>query len=639
MVDNIGEDGGIAVDGDYEGLITRRQEDQEPQNMMVPTTKKSSAPSAHEKAFQSLKDKKWSLTNAILIYGTLDQVQQWAHSAAPTNTEEWTETTLEAERVNHAKKFDVATRTSTHKLYMAFTILEKAAHKLELNGASNKTFREAVGWFIKFVSKNDGLRVKGISSGSSSLAGVNVKESALSLSLLGSQGMVPAAVSSSKSNSSSLATELHRLRQYASLGSAILYLSAKRTGVGRTLIEVCSAFGTYTVINSNIKMDSSAMDRSNREAEPLVRPKYCSRAMQELRAVLPEVVLPSGGGGGGLATTQEMAATLPSSTSPSDLPMKTEEEARALPVKVTPSYGLPEAPSSTSFTPTAASFPAPVKSEYIPNAESSASRNSSHTVNNTEEAALADLLSRMGTSLNLPTCAISAATAVAIQCARDARASAQALPSKRNNSSNGKAHLRPGQRRVKPSRQSKDAAPDVIAIASLLLVCTAGGTMQRLARQALSNAVSTSSSTGNQKFKSTEGTQNNMSNPLDDLQDELSPSSTPKSDMIGSTTSTTTSTTAASAQLNPHATVEQRALSSWTAWNTQQPWHRDVSHMEQCTGVPRKTIIAYYSNVLHPRRSYFLGVAAKKKEDGTAAAGLLLHNIVAAVPLMSLRNL
>lgn len=163
--------------------------------------------------------------------------------------------------------------------------------------------------------------------------------------------------------------------------------------------------------------------------------------------------------------------------------------------------------------------------------------------------------------------------------------------------------------------------------------------MQRLARQALSNAASNSSSYEDQKDKATEGRQNYMSNPLDDLQDELSPSSTPKSDSIGSTTSTTTSTTAASAQLNIHASPEQRALSSWNAWNTQPPWHRDVSHMEQCTGVPRKTIIAHYSNVLHPRRSYFLGVAAKKKEDGSAAAGLLLHNIVAAVPLMSLRNL
>ena len=53
------------------------------------------------------------------------------------------------------------------------------------------------------------------------------------------------------------------------------------------------------------------------------------------------------------------------------------------------------------------------------------------------------------------------------------------------------SHIRPRQRRkrsVNPSKHPKDAAPnDVVAVASILLVCKAGGTMQKLARQALTN--------------------------------------------------------------------------------------------------------------------------------------------------------
>jgi len=606
---NEGEEGGITVDGDYEGLMTRRDQ-QEAMSVIPASAKSSPSTNDHEKAFQSLKNKKWSLADAILLRGTLDQVQQWAHSTSPSG-EEWTQSSLEAERIAHTKKFDVAARSSLQRLYTAFTILDKAAHNLQLSGPSNQTFREAISWFLKFVAKNDGLRVKGISSGSSSFKSgeKNAKRSALLLSLFGTKGMIVPAAASSKSKSASLPTELHRLRQYASLGSAILYISAKRTGVGRTLTEVCSAFGTYAVINSNSDGDGEA-------DEPLVRPKYCSRAMQELRTTLPQVVLPIGEREGTeLATTQNMAASLPSPLPSSDVPMS--DKGGRDPAEVTPTY------SSTGATSTV-----PVKSEFIPDDDRISSINSRQMVNNTDEAALVDLVARMATSLNLPPCAISAATVVAIQCARNARASittAKAPPTKRNS---GIAHIRPRRKAKAPPPSS-----DVIAVASLLLVCTAGGTVQRLARQALSNRKAASF----QNHQVTSGgTTNSMSNPLDDLHEELSYPATPKPEPVGSMASIETST---SAPLNNHATVEQRTLSSWAAWNAQPPWHRDVSHLEGSTGVPRKTIIAYYSGVLHPRRSHFLGVTKKEEEDIASAAGLLLHNIVAAVPLMSLRNL
>ena len=103
------------------------------------------------------------------------------------------------------------------------------------------------------------------------------------------------------------------------------------------------------------------------------------------------------------------------------------------------------------------------------------------------------------------------------------------------------------------------------------------------------------------------------------------------------------------------------SIESWIAWNHQPAWHRQVSQIEQCSGVSSKTIISYYSNVLHPRRAYYLNVAKKKlgnspehemvhsrkrfkTEHGTSQSqphevAVLLQNITAAAPMLSIRGL
>ena len=150
--------------------------------------------------------------------------------------------------------------------------------------------------------------------------------------------------------------------------------------------------------------------------------------------------------------------------------------------------------------------------------------------------------------------------------------------------------------------------------------------MQRLARQALSNERAAEEGTDESSL---------LRNPLDDLKDEFSsPSSSFDWDSSAQTTSQGNGTTLAnndSARHEQHA--NQDALSSWAAWNSQPPWHRDVTQIERVTGVARKTFLSYYSNAIHPRRLFLLRAAMQRPERG------LLHNIVAAVPLMSLRNL
>lgn len=328
------------------------------------------------------------------------------------------------------------------------------------------------------------------------------------------------------------------MKQYAALGAAILYISAKRTGVGRTLVEVCSAFGTFGVVTTNDCKSGYGDD----SMEALVRPKYCSKAMEELKLAVPEVLAP-------VQNVVGMATPAPQP------PLVSYSCASAASTKLEASS--PPSPPLESI--------ARVTPDYLPSDMS----NAIITSTNAEESALADLTSRMASSLNLPPSAATAAIVVATQCKRDNSTSSQEgrkAPPK---------YIRPRQRKSKSA--TKNDSDEIIAAASLLLVATAGGIMQRLAEQALSNAQ-----------------------------------------------------TSSDAQVDTFA--------SWSEWNGQSSWHREVSHLEECTGLPRKSILACYSNYLHPRRAHLLGIVKQKFELGDDEGDKSLQNIAVAVPLMSLKH-
>ncbi|KAL9189490.1 hypothetical protein ACHAXT_009165 [Thalassiosira profunda] len=612
--DNCDEGGRAEVRGDYEGLMAVRG-DACALNHKRSTS--NSPPSDSERAFAALRDERWSLPAAVLVHGTLDQVRQWA-DRPPEG--EWTQSSLEAARAHKRRrchrKESRASLASLRTLYLAFALLEGAAWKLDLDGANggHQTLREATAWLVRFASERDGIRIKGMAGGSPG----DDNGAALSLSLDNDGALRELLDQTGKKASPS--SKVKEVRQLASLGAALLYLAAKKRGVGRTLTEVCSAFGTLSAVR--------AEGTAGREAggEALVRPKHCSRAMAELRTALPEVV-----------AQPPSARAAPAVPSSSEAAVK-REEGRELPAKVSPNSGGERGeealgrPSSASSLSTAAS-PLPIKGEC---ALESATPAGSDAVSSSEEAALADLVSRMASSLNLPPAAASAAVAVAVRCAREAAStsSTPARPAATPGKSNGRAHIRPTKRRrvVSPYGGRGGGAPEVVAVSSLLLVCIAGGAMQRLAPQALEKDSSSTNidacdrTQGLQVFDNaiTAGGKSTSSNaavdcaiddPLDALTDELAPS--PALDL-------------------DHATAEHDMLASWRAWKSQPPWHRTVSQMEQATGVPRKAIVAHYSAAIHPRRSYFLGAAAGGLGGGNDA---LLGNISTAVPVMSLRNL
>ena len=658
---------GIVVEGgDYEGLMMRQGQElhhlpssrlhsmkRAASSKMQTMTTTDTTTTINEvyqeeaRAYTSLEHPKWSLSDALLLYGTLEQVQHHllpSHYSSHVSVEGegWTQMHLDNERTESKRRIDANTRTSLHRLYIAYDLLERAARALELYGGSfstnaNSTFRQAVTTLIKFVIKNDGLRIRGMSSGGlSSLSTLSLEEgeAVLSLSLLDDTAMPWSALfdgdsvksrssSKSRSKSTSPSTILHRLRQYASLGSAILYLAAKSTGVGRTLTEICSAFGTFAVLKST---NNDAASTVVVPEEPLVRPKYCSRAMQELREALPDVV-----------------ASLPQD----GIPIKSERET------------LPPTPFHTNHEPASTHGQTPIKVECIPETPSSniidhcdiASKPIS--VVTTEEAALVDLTTRMANSLGLPPIAIHGAIVVAMQCARDALSSPFATVTRTQQHDtlssskrcNAKAHIRPSQRSRKRAAaaggDSFGESPDVIAISSILLTCTAGGTMQRLASQAVSCSVASSTSTSSSEVEGE----------VEDLNDDLllAPEESDKYRSHEAPNPNIKTAERTISTNNFHRTNNARV--SWEMWNDQPQWHRDITQMEHCAGIPRKLILSFYSKVIHPRRLFFLGAMSKLEQEQACGASTttktttaaestgLLHNIVAAAPLMSLRNL
>ena len=558
------EETSVRVKGDYEGLMAAEQQQQ--MNHSHSTIANTSLlNSKTNEMYMVLNNNKWSLTHAILLYGTIQQVQQYAgdyhgsssnynnnnnnNSSTTTDENYWTHpTTLETERRTLHKKLDVTTRSSMHKLYVAFALLEKASRALGFHGIANGTFREAISWLVKFGSVRGDLKVGGIKSRSGRkkngerqfLDEENDCSSSerLVLSLFAGTDELEhlfqkSGGTSKKSSSSTVWNELHRLKQYASLGAAILYISAKRTGVGRTLVEVCSAFGTFAVVNTG----GSRSDKryNDDDMESLVRPKDCSKAMEELKQAVPDVLL----------SPVEKAVALSSKPQPSVVPS-------SCPSANSAKQGLLSSQPLESI--------ARVTPDYLPSDMSTTIMKNT----NAEESALADLTSRMASSLNLPPSAAVAAIAVSTQCKRD-NSTSQQTPK----------YIRPRQRKSKSA--IKNDSDELIAAASLLLVSTAGGIMQRLAEQALSNA-----------------------------------------------------------QTSSEAQVD--TFTSWSEWNSQPSWHREVSNLEECTGLPSKNILACYSNNLHPRRAHLLGAVKRKFELGEDEGDKCLQNIAVAAPLMSLKH-
>lgn len=194
-----------------------------------------------ERAQAILQAEKWSLGRAILLHGTA--------------AEQTGESDLEADRDDLLRRMDSRLKRAASDLYTAYNILRQSAQKLNL---PDRVSTDATNTLCEYASQKDGFLVRGIASRLTTSSG---SESP-----------------SHQKEALEKLREYNKLKQISSLGAALLYLTGRKHGCSRSLKEVCSVF---------------PHPQSPTE-EGFIKPKHCSKAMNELRSQFPDFVRSAG---------------------------------------------------------------------------------------------------------------------------------------------------------------------------------------------------------------------------------------------------------------------------------------------------------------------------------------------------------
>jgi transcription initiation factor TFIIIB Brf1 subunit/transcription initiation factor TFIIB len=177
---------------------------------------------------------KWSLDRALVLYGT-----------SSDNSERGGEDKKEL-----LARMDSTLKKSSKELYTAYSMLTVAAQKLHL---PERVMNEVVHQLVRYAARKDGFTVKGVSTQLSSKTGTDCKQTL-------------------KAATERL-VDYNKTKQMSSLGAAILFLTARNLGWTRTVVEICECF-------------QPPLDISNEKA--FLKPKHCSKAMAEIKALFPE---------------------------------------------------------------------------------------------------------------------------------------------------------------------------------------------------------------------------------------------------------------------------------------------------------------------------------------------------------------
>jgi transcription initiation factor TFIIIB Brf1 subunit/transcription initiation factor TFIIB len=194
---------------------------------------------------------KWSLDRAILLHGA-DHEQRDSSSSTDTETED---------RKDMLARLDSTLRKAAQDLYTAYSMMTQAAQTLQL---PDRVQIEVVHRLVRFVTRRDGFRIPGVSSRLNKNGGGTPQE---------------------RKEAAEKLKEYNQRKQMASLGAAILFLTARSLGWTRSMVEICASFDNTS---SEQNMTSAA----------LIKPKYCARAMKELQSTFPEYARQAATGGG-----------------------------------------------------------------------------------------------------------------------------------------------------------------------------------------------------------------------------------------------------------------------------------------------------------------------------------------------------
>jgi len=210
------------------------------------------------RAQEALNSDRWSLERAILLHGT-EHEQISKHHNDPHHPFD-----REAERDELLQRLDKPMKQSAADLYQAYSMLTYGFRKLLL---PERVLHEATTMLCKYASRKDGFSVKGVSTRLSTNTNREDKKP------------------STKEDKEAIERlrEFNKSKQMASLGSALLYLTARNLGWARPLPEVCSSFHqTNNDANTN-KTDTTGT---------AIKAKHCWKAIKEVKTLFPNYVRP-----------------------------------------------------------------------------------------------------------------------------------------------------------------------------------------------------------------------------------------------------------------------------------------------------------------------------------------------------------
>jgi transcription initiation factor TFIIIB Brf1 subunit/transcription initiation factor TFIIB len=186
-----------------------------------------------QRSKDALYAEKWSIDRAILLHG---QGEEETSTHGPLNHgDEGREELLQ--------RLDAPLQRAAADVYQAYTMLQSASRKLHL---PDRVLHETTAMMCRYATRRDGITVKGVSSRVSS-ANKDSKEAVERL------------------------RDYNKQKQTGALASALLFLTARKLGWTRSLAEVCFSFQPENV-----------------GEEAFIKPKHCSKAMNEVRAMFPQ---------------------------------------------------------------------------------------------------------------------------------------------------------------------------------------------------------------------------------------------------------------------------------------------------------------------------------------------------------------
>jgi transcription initiation factor TFIIIB Brf1 subunit/transcription initiation factor TFIIB len=229
-----------SVRPEYESLLLQEEED------------------AH-RMHAALYSDKWSLSRALRLYGTAHEQEQIDGSGGGDDDAD-----------DLVQRLDSTLRTAASDLYNTYSMLSQAAQTLNL---PDRVVNEAKNRLVRYAARRDGFCVKGVSSRLSSHTTSGLDDSNLEATQQEHEQRKLAAP---------ILRDYNRLKQMGSLGSAMLFLTARNLGWTRSLGEVCESFRPTNNLVNNKGVARAVAEKS------FIKPKHSYRAMNEIKATFPD---------------------------------------------------------------------------------------------------------------------------------------------------------------------------------------------------------------------------------------------------------------------------------------------------------------------------------------------------------------